>query len=244
MGAVDHAGDHETKSDHDVGTRSDAAADQAGATTPTAPAGAGPTPSSLGQQQVQRRATVGAADDPAEHEADRTADRVMRMAAPEQDRPTKVPAAAPGSGGAGATAGAGGPGKPAAVPAAPPTAPAPAAPAAAPREPLRRPGPSPAPRPGRHHRIRPGERPRPRTPAEAGMPTPVARPRTSGAELEGRPELRRPYRRQPRSTWTAPPAAGRRCPRTPGATSRRASRRTSPRCASTMTTRPTARPRP
>ena len=156
--AVDHAGDHETKTDHDVGHRPDAAADQAGASTPTAPASA--APSSLGHQQVQRRATVGAADDPAEHEADRTADRVMRMAAPEQDRPTKVPAATPGSGGAGATAGAGGPGKPAAVPAAPTPAPAPAAPT---------PAPAPAPTTG----------PKPAAPAPAAAPAAGPKPGAS-----------------------------------------------------------------
>jgi len=69
-----------------------AAATAAGAVPVTGLRAAVPSPSatSLGARQVRAKSVVGAATDPAEREADHAADRALRMAAPEQERPTAV----------------------------------------------------------------------------------------------------------------------------------------------------------
>ncbi len=58
----------------------------ADAVTRTAP----PSASSIGARQVRAKTIVGPASDPSEREADQVAGRVLRMAAPEQNRPTAI----------------------------------------------------------------------------------------------------------------------------------------------------------
>jgi len=100
MADRDHAPDSERAHDNDALRRVRAPAKEAGATS--AAGGAAPARAaapeatrssgagSLGARQVKAKMVAGAASDPAEHEADRKADQVMRMAAPEQNRPAAV----------------------------------------------------------------------------------------------------------------------------------------------------------
>jgi hypothetical protein len=103
----------------------DAAQPAAPSATPSAPAGARPAEAlrstSLGARAVQAKAQVGAASDPLEHEADRTAQRVMRALDPavKSAAPPVSPAATPAP-----TAPAAGQAPAAPVAAQPPAAPA------------------------------------------------------------------------------------------------------------------------
>jgi Domain of unknown function (DUF4157) len=100
MADHDHASETGRAHDNDAPRRAAAPAKEAGATSAgagTAPARAAapdatrsPDAASLGARQVKAKMVAGAASDPAEREADRTADQVMRMAAPEQNRPPAV----------------------------------------------------------------------------------------------------------------------------------------------------------
>jgi hypothetical protein len=100
MADHDHASDGERARDSDAPRRAPAPAKEAAATSAAAgtalaraPAPAttpSPGAASLGARQVKAKMVTGAAADPAEREADRAADHVLRMAAPEQNRPTAV----------------------------------------------------------------------------------------------------------------------------------------------------------
>ena len=99
MAGSDHAMQSEHVPDSDAPRRAaapkqqtGAAATAAGAVPVTGLRAAVPSPSatSLGARQVRAKSVVGAATDPAEREADHAADRALRMAAPEQNRPTAV----------------------------------------------------------------------------------------------------------------------------------------------------------
>jgi hypothetical protein len=139
MAGRDLASETERAPDHDAPRRAAAPAKEAGATSAAAgaaPARAAapdatksPDAASLGARQVKAKMVAGAASDPAEREADRAADHVMRMAAPEQNRPAAVDPTV-------ADASSRGPGRATSVPPGPqrlaaPAAPAPAAPAPA-----------------------------------------------------------------------------------------------------------------
>ncbi len=100
MAGHDRASDSERTPDNDAPRRATAQAKEADATLAgagTAPARAvapdatrSPDAASLGARQVKAKSVTGAASDPAEREADREAGQVMRMAAPEQNRPSAV----------------------------------------------------------------------------------------------------------------------------------------------------------
>jgi Domain of unknown function (DUF4157) len=100
MAGRDFGSESERAPDNDAPRRATAPAKEAGATsagTGTAPARAAapdatrpPDAASLGARQVKAKMVTGAAADPAEREADRAADHVMRVAAPEQNRPSAV----------------------------------------------------------------------------------------------------------------------------------------------------------
>jgi Domain of unknown function (DUF4157) len=97
MAGSDHAVMSERVPDSDTPRRAAAPEQQTGATAAgAAPATAAravvPSPSapSLGARQVRAKSVIGAATDPAEREADHAADKALRMAAPEQERPTAV----------------------------------------------------------------------------------------------------------------------------------------------------------
>ncbi len=97
MAGSDHAVMSERAPDSDAPRRAAATEQQTGATAAGAAPATGaraavPSPSatSLGARQIRAKSVVGAATDPAEREADHAADRALRMAAPEQERPTAV----------------------------------------------------------------------------------------------------------------------------------------------------------
>ncbi len=100
MADREHASETERAHDNDAPRRAMAPAKEAGATSAgagTAPARAmapdatrSPDAASLGARQVKAKMATGAASDPAEREADRAAGQVLRMAAPEQNRPPAV----------------------------------------------------------------------------------------------------------------------------------------------------------
>jgi hypothetical protein len=100
MADHDHASETGQAHANDAPRRAAAPAKEAGATsaaagTASARAAApdatrSPDAASLGARQVKAKMVAGAASDPAEREADRTAGQVLRMAAPEQNRPAAV----------------------------------------------------------------------------------------------------------------------------------------------------------
>jgi Domain of unknown function (DUF4157) len=99
MADRDHAAESGRAPGNDAPRRAAAPGQEAGAAaaagsapaTAAAPAvGRSPDVTSLGALQVRAKSAVAAATDPAEREADRAADKVLRMAAPEQNRPTAV----------------------------------------------------------------------------------------------------------------------------------------------------------
>jgi len=110
MADHDHASEAERARDNGAPRRTAAPAKEAGATSAGATsagatsAGAGTAPAravapdaarppaaaSLGARQVKAKMVTGPASDPAEREADRAAGQVLRMAAPEQNRPPAV----------------------------------------------------------------------------------------------------------------------------------------------------------
>jgi hypothetical protein len=100
MADRDHASENERAHDNDAPRRATAPGKEASATsagTGRAPARAAapdatrsPDAASLGARQVKAKMVAGAASDSAERDADRAADQVMRMAAPEQNRPSAV----------------------------------------------------------------------------------------------------------------------------------------------------------
>jgi hypothetical protein len=97
MAGTDHAVQSERAPDSDAPRRAAAPEQETGATAAGAAPATGvrtavPSPgaTSLGARQVRAKSVVGAATDPAEREADHAADRALRMAAPEQERPAAV----------------------------------------------------------------------------------------------------------------------------------------------------------
>ena len=99
MAGGDHAADSERAPDSDAPRRAVAPGQDAGAAAAaagsasaaaTAAVRRSPNPSSLGALQVRAKQVAAAATDPAERAADRAAEGVLRMAAPEQDRPAAI----------------------------------------------------------------------------------------------------------------------------------------------------------
>jgi hypothetical protein len=135
MAGTDHASESEHAPDNDAPRRATTPEQKAGETA----SAAGVTPvraaapangrsldtGSLGARQVRARMVAGAATDPAERAADHAADQVLRMAAPEQNRPAAVDPTVAG-------ASSQGPGKATSVPPEPQRPPAGPGPAAAP----------------------------------------------------------------------------------------------------------------
>src|SRR6516162_4504102 len=97
MADHDHASESERAPDNDASRRAAAPEPQTGAAaTAGAPATmpraarSSPDTTPLGARQIRAKSVIGAATDPTEREADHAADKALRMAAPEQDRPTAV----------------------------------------------------------------------------------------------------------------------------------------------------------